>query len=98
MEDNNDILIDEEGNIRYVYTDALDAVFSEDERYTKRASHVEPADSFGWEQDGWLADMRPSGGPLLFSYKDERGVKHAFETRQAALAAEREWLRKEKEL
>jgi hypothetical protein len=98
MTDENDILIDEEGNIRFVYSDLLDSVFVDDDRETKRASHVEPASSFGWEQDGWLADMKPSGGPLLYASKDERGVKHAFETRAEALAAEREWLRKHKGL
>src|SRR2546426_6090317 len=42
-------------------------------------------------EDGWLADMRPSGGPLLYASQDQdaRGVKRAFSTRQAALGAER---------
>ena len=98
--DEHDILISADGHISFVYSDLLDQVFAEEARTTVRASHVEPADSFGWEQDGWLADMRPSGGPLLYAYKDDdgRGTKHAFPTRQAALDAERAWLRAHKGL
>lgn len=45
---------------------------------TARASHVEPTDD-----SRWAADMEPSGGPVL----------GPFDTRQAALDAETEWLR-----
>jgi hypothetical protein len=42
----------------------------------KRASHVEP------QGTAWIADMGPSGGPVL----------GPFETRNEALEREREWL------
>lgn len=96
-----DIVIDPDGTIRYVYSDDLAEVFDgEGDFATTRASHVEPADSFGWECDGWLADMRPVGGPLLHDgYEPRRpGVKRAFRTRQAALDAERAWLREHRGL
>lgn len=98
--DEQDILVDEDGTIRYVYTDALDAVFAEEPRSTMRASHVEPY------KGGWIADMGPSGGPWLFANGNGpdptlwRGndALIPFATRQAALDAERAWLRKEKGL
>lgn len=79
--------------ISYIYSDLLDAVFEDDERETKRASHVEPASSFGWDHaDGWVADMSPVGGPRLYSHK-VGGVKQPFKTRKEALEAEVAWLR-----
>lgn len=42
---------------------------------------------------GWVADMRPSGG-LVLAQPNRAG----FETREEALQAERNWLRKEKGL
>ena len=42
----------------------------------RRASHVEPCGN------GWTADMKPMGGPVLGPYH----------LRSQALAAEREWL------
>lgn len=77
------ILIDEDGEIRFVYTDELAALFAEDATRTRRASHVEPA-----EAGGWVADMAPSGGPVL----------GPFRTRAEGLAAERAWLRQERDL
>lgn len=73
-------IVIEEGVARFVYSDAL-APLAADGVIT-RASHVEPAIS-----GGWLADMRPSGGPVLLA---EDGF--GFPTRQAALDAERAWL------
>lgn len=97
----DDILIDADGHIRFVYSDLLDAAFGEDERVTVRASHVEPHPN----GPGWLADMRPSGGPILGANGaadptlGETGcMLVGFKTREAALRAEREWLRKEKGL
>ncbi len=78
----HDILIEPGGNVRFVYDDELATVFDGEDLRTKRASHVEPLGRI------WVADMRPSGGPVL----------GAFTTRAAALVAERAWLRKEKGL
>ena len=68
-----------------------------------RASHVEPAGdwcphcgtverrfadcAFPHITRGWMADMRPVGGPVLLAPDGE-----GFATRQAALDAERAWL------
>lgn len=100
MEDNLDIIIEADGEIRFIYSDDLAlALGGEGDLEIRRASHVEPATSFGWEADGWLADMRPVGGPLLYASKldDGRGTKVPFRTRQEALDAERNYLL-EKEL
>ena len=88
-----DILIDPDGTIRFVYVDDLAEVFEGEALYTKRASHVEP---FG---QGWMADMRPSGGPILFDTNTDNPLgRVAFRTRQQALDAERQWLRAERGL
>lgn len=98
----HDILIDEHGDIHFVYSDELVGVFEGEEQRTTRASHVEP-----FSAGGWFADMSPSGGPILFA---NGGVMEGddrfwaligmvgFKTRQEALDAEREWLRQEKGL
>lgn len=62
----------------------------------ERASHVEPASG-----GGWFADMRPVDGPILFADGAEYSfgaqpwglMLTGFATREAALAAERGWLR-----
>jgi hypothetical protein len=56
-----DILIDETGDAHFIYDDTLAEVFAGEPQETKRASHVEPHPS----RTGWVADMRPSGGPIL---------------------------------
>lgn len=110
MEDELDIIIEENGDIRFVYSDALAEVFAGEEQTTVRASHVEPHPT----RPGWLADMRPSGGPVLgrgwvrtpeaiawsLAHEGNDGVASLppFPTRADALAAEREWLRREKGL
>lgn len=102
----------EDGVARFVYDDALASLAKEGT--VTRASHVEPHPT----GKGWLADMRPSGGPVL-GLGCEWNPRAAgigmvvdgkrydllkmtplvpFGTRQAALDAEREWLRKEKGL
>lgn len=61
-----------------VYSDALVSLDDLPGHSTiTRASHVEPA------QDGsWVADLRPSGGPVLSGFK----------LRSEALQAELDWL------
>lgn len=79
-----------------------EAVYSDDIKPTlaamggvriTRASHVEPGADYGYPADRWIADMRPSGGPVLTGAADA-----GYATRDEALAAEREWLRKERGL
>lgn len=100
--DGESIVIEADGTVRFVYSDALHDLVAPlaSEFDVRRASHVEPASAFGWECDGWLADMRPVKGPLLHDgYEPGRpGVKRAFATRAAALQAERDWLREEQGL
>lgn len=94
MADNEyDILIREDGTISYVYADAVAEVFASEETETRRASHVEPAFAYGIAGGGWVADMRPSNGPILLGPNSK-----GFTTRQAALNAERQWLREERDL
>lgn len=104
----------EGGEMRFVYDDALAGLAAQGE--VRRASHVEPASSYGFTAPGWVADMRPSGGGLLLAPTgegaydevtpwDEAAARRIgvalvgfglraepFGTREAALAAEREWL------
>jgi hypothetical protein len=100
-----DIVIEADGTVRFVYSDLLADVFTGEQQRTVRASHVEPHPA----RAGWLADMRPCGGPVL----GERCSLHLpagdagdgtaaalvpFPSRQAALDSEREWLRRERGL
>jgi hypothetical protein len=105
MTDELDLLIDEDGTVRYVYDDLLADAFEGEQKTTTRASHVEPHPT----QPGWLADMRPSGGPVLgfgdCSYETNGDFTSVgiiallpFRTRQEALQAERIWLRRERGL
>lgn len=93
MDKELDLVVETDGTVRFVYDDDLAAAFAGEELHTVRASHVEPAADFGIAGGGWIADMRPSGGPLLGA-ADLGG----FPTRQAALDAERRWLREHKGL
>jgi hypothetical protein len=79
-----DFIIDvaPDGRIRAIYDDALAELFAQGETTIRRASNVEPH-----PDGGWLADMSPSGGPILYG-PDGKG----FPLRQAALDAERAWL------
>lgn len=65
------------GKVEFVYDDRLSALLALGPSTTTRASHVEPA-----PQGGWIADMAPSGGPVL----------GPFPLRADALDAERAWL------
>jgi hypothetical protein len=66
-----------DGGVRFVYDDALRSLLALGRASLCRASHVEPT------PDGrWTADLGPMDGPVL----------GPFETRAAALEAERSWL------
>ena len=93
--DEQDIVINEDGSLSFVYSDTLADVFKSEPSTTRRASHVEPASDYGL-LGGWIADMGPSNGPLL-GVPTGAGL-YGFETRQEALDAERTWLRKERGL
>ena len=109
MED-YDIIVTEGGDLQFVYADELAEVFAGEQQQTRRASHVEPHPT----RNGWLADMRPSGGPVLgcgwqrtqeaidwsLQHDGNDGVQSLppFPTRAEALAAECEWLREERGL
>ena len=70
------LVIDPTGDVRCVYDEALP--LADFGRLTiQRGSHVEPTAA-----GHWTADLSPVGGPLL----------GPFESRSAALDAEREWL------
>jgi len=71
------VWIQPDGRIRFLYDDAWRGLLALGRPRIRRASHVEPT------PDGhWTADLGPMGGPVL-------GL---FETRAAALDAERAWL------
>lgn len=71
------IVIDPDGRIRFLYDDALREIMKLGEFVVNRASRVEPiAGGF------WTADMSPVKGPVL----------GPFETRAAALDAEKAWI------
>jgi hypothetical protein len=100
MTDEIDLLIDEEGTVRFVHDDLLVDVFDGEQQQTTRASNVEP-----WRYGGWYADMTPSGGPAILlpeyaidSLNQVIGRPRGFRTRQEALQAERDWLRRERGL
>lgn len=56
------VTVEADGRLRFIYTDALASLLDLGTAEVVRASHVEPAPG-----GGWLADMRPSGGPVLGS-------------------------------
>lgn len=76
-----DVLIDDDGNIEFVWSDELAALAEQGAATVRRVSHVEP------DGKGWSADMSPVGGPIL---RADNGKP--FTTRAAALAAERQYL------
>lgn len=104
------VTIHEDGRLEFIYSDALVGLLALGDSQTKRASHVEPHPS----KNGWLADMMPSGGPVLGANGTEGHVPHKdcdcqtcegvvesltpFETRAEALAAEVEWLKENRGL
>lgn len=88
------------GSLAFIYSDEAAGLMRQMDATVVRASHVEPF------AGGWVADMRPSGGPILGDWGTSTPVlvAHAgdpiqptriyqFPTRAAALAAEVAWLR-----
>jgi hypothetical protein len=77
MENNMQMVIDPQGQVRCLYTEALDLA-AIGPLTIRRASHVEP------DADGqWWADLAPVSGPQLGPY---------YPRRSDALAAEQAWL------
>lgn len=55
------VVVKPDGSLEFIYDDAVAAALRDvGALHTERASHVEPH-----PKAGWLADMRPSGGPIL---------------------------------
>lgn len=74
------LLISDQGTVSFVWSDNLAGFLECGNAHIHRASHVEPVDTPDGPQ--WVADMSPSGGPVL----------GPFRLRDVALEAEREWL------
>ena len=70
-------IIIKDGQMRFVYSDALQGLMEQGKTTVRRASHVEPCEG------GWSADLSPVNGPVLGPFKK----------RQTALDAEVEWLK-----
>ncbi len=73
----HDIIIAPDGTATFIHSDEMQGIIEQGEATITRASHVEP-DAGG----KWVADMAPSGGPVL----------GPFRTRREALDHEVEWL------
>lgn len=56
-----EILIDANGDLQYVYDDALAPLAAEGQATVRRASHVEPHPT----KPGWVVDLRPVRGMIL---------------------------------
>ncbi len=72
------IVITPEGEVRFVYADALRGLLALGAGQIVRASHVEPT-----SEGQWVADLTPVGGPRLGPYP----------LRSLALQVEEDWLR-----
>lgn len=81
MMDAVNVLIDDEGDISFVWSDELAELTEVGSTDIRRVSHVEPSGK------GWSADMSPVNGPILLAADGK-----PFSTRAAALAAERAYL------
>lgn len=71
------LIVRPDGQIRFLYHDALRAFLGSGVPSIRRASHVEPTKDLRWN-----VDLSPLGG----------GTLGPFETRQEALAAEAAWI------
>lgn len=99
------VVIDADGNMTFIYSDDLAGLLDGGAAKVTRASHVEPALGGGWQ-----ADMRPSGGPILFrggvevdgdtlDFREKNGpYLKGYNSRREALAAEVAWLRQNRGL
>lgn len=107
------IVVEEDGVVKFIYSDDVAELFEGEESATRRASHVEPV-----EGGGWFADMSPVGGPVLYASGPIDGRTHVllgvmrsnrleiaaaclptpFRSRREALDAEVAWLRSERGL
>ena len=76
MEQTQELFVHPDGTARGLYGELIDPT-AIGPAAVARASHVEPHPG-----GGWIADLNPSGGPVLGPYP----------LRSDALAAEREWL------
>lgn len=97
MEKTLRVTVERDGTVKAIYSDALLPVLDRlgGERTVTRASQVEPYDGSGGDRFAarfqghyWVADMRPSDGPVLGPFK----------RRADALDAEVEWLREHRGL
>ena len=94
------------GSASFIYDDSLAPLLKEGQSTVTRASHVEPASTVSPGTEGWIADMRPSGGQILTSDGTGGYCESAppfldgrpFTLREEALAAELAWLRTERGL
>jgi len=77
------ITVKPDGTMQFVHDDRLRGLLHQGAASIKRASNVEPGDLIqGQDPLKWYASMALSCGPLL----------GPFDTRQAALDAEVEWI------
>lgn len=77
MPDTFIVTVDPDGRLHFLWDDRLAPLAALGTAQVRRASHVEPA-----EGGGWMADLSPSGGPVL----------GPFPLRGEALNAERAWI------
>lgn len=77
-----DIIIDANGNLRFIYNDDAANLLNAGKATVRRVSHVEPCEG------GWSADMAPVDGPVL----------GPFALRADALRAEVNWLQQNRGL
>lgn len=81
------------GFVQAIYSDRMyPALKRMGDVLVKRASYVEPHD-----RGGWFIDMRPSGDNVMIGRNGARSPRRfgellPFDTREEALAAERQWI------